>query len=126
MVSRRRAAKGTLDIPPCERRSPFTPAAGTHARSVIVRKTMQLFRANVDSGGLSIRIRCRGTRSGGSTQLYRPHTRLSSLHFAPLLIHSRSIILKAETPRVYLRDALIYPALVSLPPRLLYRTFIFR
>jgi len=74
---------------------------------------MQLFRANVDSGGLSIRIRCRGTRSGGPC---RPHTRLSSLHFAPPLIHSRSIIPTAETHRVYLRDALIYPALVSLYP----------
>lgn len=41
---------------------------------------------------------------------------LSSLHFAPLLIHSRSIIPKAETPRVYLRDALIYPAPVSPSP----------
>lgn len=114
MVSRRRAAGNPRYS--TARRSLFTPAVGTHARSVIVRKTMQLFRANVDSGGLSIRIRCRGTRSGGSTQLYRLHTRLSSLHFAPLLIHSRSIILKAETPRVYLRDALIYPALVSLSP----------
>lgn len=124
MVSRRRAAGNPRYS--TAKRSPFTPAAGTHARSVIVRKTMQLFRANVDSGGLSIKIRCCGTRSGGSTRLCRLRTRLSSLHFAPLLIHSRSIIPKAETPRMYLRDTLIYPALVSLSLRLLYRTFIFR
>lgn len=114
MVSRRRVAGNPRYS--IARRSPSTPAVGTHARSVIVRKTMQLFRANVDSGGLSIRIRCRGTRSGGSTRPCRPNTRLFSLHFAPSLIHSQSIIPKAETNRVYLRDALIYPAPVSLSP----------
>lgn len=115
VVSRRHAAEDPWYS--AARRNGRPPPSRSRARArahaFIVRKTMQLFRANVDSGGLSIRTPCRGTRFRGSMRPCRPRTRLSSLHFAPSLIHSRSIIPKAETHRVYLRDALIYPGRVS-------------
>lgn len=56
----------------------------------------------------------RGIRHGHTvyTRIYAGS--LPCAHFAPPLIHSRSIIPKAETHCVYLRDALIYPAGSSL------------
>lgn len=115
--------------------------ARARARPLIVRKTIQLFRDS-DGGddGCSIRTRCGGTSfRKGPTRSCRPCTRrLSSPLHSPLplsasctshrpLIHSRSIIAKAEIHCVvpWRRANLAGRRSLLHLSRLLYRTFIF-
>jgi len=63
--------------------------ARTHARPrYCARKTMRLFRANVDSagdgGGLSIRTRCGGTSFRGARSPFRTAVNLFPIHYGVL------------------------------------------
>jgi hypothetical protein len=113
VVSRRHAAEDPWYS--AARRNPSGPAVKNARALLLWEKQCNCFGLMWTAAACPLEHHCRGTRFRGST---RPRTRLSSLLFAPSLIHSRSIIPKAETHHVYLRDALIYPDRV--PPTLAF------